>query len=139
MNEAAPEDVCFAEDCSVPLRRWFDRIILYKWNRSYPADLILTSLLQRMGGNWFPLRICGNSHEKITRGGLHEMSKDRLLQVLKTLVAGSSWYYACCWPWAPVPVWVAASGHYCRSRTAHQADSWHMGQAAWRSEHTCNS
>ncbi len=34
---AAPDDVCFAEDGDLPLDR-ADRLILYHWHRQYPAD-----------------------------------------------------------------------------------------------------
>ena len=68
MNEAAPEDVCFAEDCSVAhYEQWIDRIILYKWNRSYPADLHFDIPLAAHGWQLVSTEdFVGNSHEKIT-------------------------------------------------------------------------
>lgn len=68
MNEAAPEDVCFAEDCSVAhYEQWIDRIILYKWNRSYPADLHFDIPLVAHGWHLVSTEdFVGNSHEKIT-------------------------------------------------------------------------
>lgn len=68
MNEAAPEDFCFAEDCSLAqYEQWIDRIILYRWNRRYPADMHFDIPLAEHG--W---KLCqsadfaGSSHEKIT-------------------------------------------------------------------------
>ena len=68
MNEAAPEDVCFAEDCSVAhYEQWIDKIILYKWNRTYPADLHFDIPLAEHGWRLVSTEdFVGNSHEKIT-------------------------------------------------------------------------
>lgn len=68
MNEAAPEDYCFAEDCALEqYEQWIDKIILYKWNRRYPADMYFDIPLAEHG--WHLERtedFVGSSHEKIT-------------------------------------------------------------------------
>ena len=68
MNEAAPEDVCFAEDCSVAhYEQWIDKIILYKWNRTYPADHHFDIPLADHGWRMVSTEdFVGNSHDKIT-------------------------------------------------------------------------
>lgn len=68
MIEAAPEDICFAEDCSVAqYEQWLDKIILYKWNRTYPADLHFDIPLAEHGWRMVSTEdFAGNSHEKIT-------------------------------------------------------------------------
>ena len=66
---AGPEDCCFVEDSRLlPYESKIDRIILYRWNRKYPADLYFDIPLTEHGWRLnesigFP----GNSHEKITR------------------------------------------------------------------------
>ena len=69
LAQAAPGEFCFLEDR--PIRPFLDRVesmVLYHWNRRYPADLFLDldpaalgwSLLGRED---FP----GSSHKKITK------------------------------------------------------------------------
>ena len=69
LAQAAPGEFCFLEDR--PIRPFLDRVesmVLYHWNRRYPADLFLDldpaalgwSLL---GREEFP----GSSHKKITK------------------------------------------------------------------------
>lgn len=66
---AGPEDCCFVENSPLlPYESKIDRIILYRWNRKYPADLYFDISLTEYGWRLtesidFP----GNSHEKITR------------------------------------------------------------------------
>ncbi|MCI8382638.1 MAG: ribonuclease Z [Lachnospiraceae bacterium] len=67
--ESVPEEgLCFWED--IPLRPYEDRvecIVVYSWNRVYPADTFLDIDLQK---DWEVADIKefgGNSHEKITR------------------------------------------------------------------------
>lgn len=66
---AGPGDYCFVEDSPLlPFESKIDRIILYRWNRKYPADLYFDIPLTEHGWRLtdsidFP----GNSHEKITR------------------------------------------------------------------------
>ena len=69
LAKARPGDFCFVEDR--PLRPWLDRIermILYCWNRTYPADRYCD--IDLTVGDWtlrettdFP----GFSHAKITK------------------------------------------------------------------------
>lgn len=69
LNKAEPEDYCFVEND--PLSSWIDRIdtlVIYKWNRDYPADLyfdfsILDSQWKKFSVNDFK----GSSHNKIIR------------------------------------------------------------------------
>ncbi|MET0016465.1 ribonuclease Z [Oscillibacter sp.] len=64
-----PGDYCFVEDSMLlPYESKIDRIIFYRWNRKYPADLYFDIPLTEHGWRLteaidFP----GNSHEKITR------------------------------------------------------------------------
>ena len=56
---------CFAEDFNVN-EEYVDEIIVYKWNRLYPADIYFNINL----GNWTLIETVdfeGSSHEKITR------------------------------------------------------------------------
>lgn len=68
LNEAAPGDYCFVEDASVlPYEKWVEKIILYKWNRSYPADFYFDIPLEEH--SWKLIQttdFTGSSHEKIT-------------------------------------------------------------------------
>lgn len=69
LAKARPGDFCFVEDR--PLRPWLDRIermILYCWNRTYPADRYLDIDPRTEGWRLeerkeFP----GHSHQKITK------------------------------------------------------------------------
>lgn len=66
---AGPGDFCFVEDSALlPYEGKIDRIILYRWNRKYPADLYFDIPLSEHGWRLnesidFP----GNSHKKITQ------------------------------------------------------------------------
>lgn len=68
LNEAAPGDYCFAENVNIlPYENWIEKIILYNWNRKYPADLYFNIPLQEHG--WKLLEttdFVGSSHDKIT-------------------------------------------------------------------------
>ena len=65
LSEAGPEDWVFAENTEyLDYADRIDRIVLFKWNRDYPADVYFS-----FPGDWnmissenFP----GNSHETIT-------------------------------------------------------------------------
>lgn len=66
MQKSGADDYCFAENVSVkPFEDKVKKIILYKWNRVYPADLYFDIDLKK----W---RLAesrdfkGSSHEKIT-------------------------------------------------------------------------
>lgn len=40
LQKASPGEFCFVEDqAMVPFERQLEKIILYQWNRTYPADL----------------------------------------------------------------------------------------------------
>ena len=64
---AGEEDYCFAEDGAVPLDG-VTELIVYRWNRLYPADLYFDVDLQKNG---FSLcsscEFTGSSHDKITK------------------------------------------------------------------------
>lgn len=66
LNEAANNDYCFVENCSLALyEKYIEKIILFKWNRIYPADqyfdINLTSWILSQTNDFM-----GNSHELIT-------------------------------------------------------------------------
>lgn len=66
LEKAGPTDYCFVEDQDIaPYAHQMDRLILFKWNRSYPADVYLTldlSSWRLVETEDFP----GYSHERIT-------------------------------------------------------------------------
>ena len=68
LNEATTGDYCFVEDVRVgDYAQWVERIILFRWNRSYPYDLEFDINLQK--SIWSletKEEFSGNSHEKIT-------------------------------------------------------------------------
>lgn len=68
LTKAAVDDYCFIEDIDVaPYEHLIKEIILYKWNRKYPADLYFTIPLDK--GGWKLSRavdFAGFSHETIT-------------------------------------------------------------------------
>lgn len=67
LEQAGPGEFCFVEDRDLrPFADRLEKLILYRWNRRYPADLYFTIPL----GGWtlerreeFP----GSSHETITK------------------------------------------------------------------------
>lgn len=69
LKEAGEEDACFVED--IPISGFEDEIrtvILYQWNRRYPADRYFP--LELTDGSWELQRteeLKGSSHEKITK------------------------------------------------------------------------
>ena len=69
LNEAVPGDYCLIEDIHVgEFAPWVEKVILFKWNRSYPHDLELDLYLaypawQLVIREEFP----GNSHDKLTK------------------------------------------------------------------------
>lgn len=67
LEKAGDEDLCFAEgDDLTPYVEKIDRIILFKWNRVYPADTYFTLDIS----GWTKEEtedFAGNSHEKITK------------------------------------------------------------------------
>ena len=68
LSNAAPDDICFVEDCHVaPFESQITKIILYKWNRNYPADLYFDIPLTEHGWQLISTKdFAGSSHEKIT-------------------------------------------------------------------------
>lgn len=68
MLEATDGDFCFVEDVDVAqYEKWIEKIIIFRWNRKYPADLHFNIPLS--GGAWKLERtedFIGNSHDKIT-------------------------------------------------------------------------
>lgn len=68
LKNAGPRDFCFVENSDpAPYREKIAGIILYRWNRRYPADIFFdVSLLE--GRNLIErTEFPGSSHEKITR------------------------------------------------------------------------
>ena len=67
LAQAAPGDFCFLEDRSpLPAAERIERLILFRWNRAYPADLRFDLDL----GCWRlteALDFPGSSHDKITQ------------------------------------------------------------------------
>ena len=69
LDKAETGDCCFVENQLLSAyQAKIEQIILYHWNRSYPADLYLDICLP--GSDWH-LQACsefpGSSHEKITK------------------------------------------------------------------------
>ena len=64
-KRAGKNDICFVEDMPISLRR-VDRIIIYRWNRHYPADLYFD---YDMSGYTLVRsdEFVGSSHERITK------------------------------------------------------------------------
>ena len=65
LSASAEGDLCFCEDVDyLAFADQIERIILFQWNRSYPADLYFS-----FPGKWTPAGkrdFAGSSHEKIT-------------------------------------------------------------------------
>lgn len=69
LDAAGEEDFCFSErECLLPFEEKIARLVLYRWNRRYPADFVL-DLLPKEHGLHLARRteFCGKSHEKITK------------------------------------------------------------------------
>ena len=68
MSEAGSGEYCFVEDCDItPYLRWVEKVILYRWNRRYPADQTFSVDLAE--GGWKLVHtedFAGSSHDKIT-------------------------------------------------------------------------
>lgn len=69
LKEAEEEDFCFIEDIQIAgFENKIRTVILYQWNRRYPADRYF--LLDLSDGSWELQRteeLKGSSHEKITK------------------------------------------------------------------------
>lgn len=67
LEQAAQEDYCFVEN--VPLKPYeakIQRLLVFRWNRVYPADLYLDLLPDAQWHLVGQEEFAGNSHEKIT-------------------------------------------------------------------------
>lgn len=67
--QAGKKDWCFTENISpVPYEASISKVLLYNWNRKYPADVRFDMPLEEAG--WKPVDVqefSGHSHEKITK------------------------------------------------------------------------
>ena len=67
LDRAESGDLCFLENLDpAPYAAKLEGLIVYRWNRQYPADLFLTLPLE----DWILERqeeFAGSSHEKITK------------------------------------------------------------------------
>ncbi len=68
-QRAGAEDWCFVENLSLlPYEAEIRKILLYRWNRKYPADLRFDIPLEEHGWKEADVReFAGHSHEKITK------------------------------------------------------------------------
>ena len=67
LSDAGKDDICFVEDAAVPQKEDCKEIIVYNWNRDYPADLYFDR--DRLDGfrKTDVEEFKGISHEKITK------------------------------------------------------------------------
>lgn len=69
LYRAGKNDVCFIEDTDITgFEQQIEKVILYKWNRKYPADRYFP--LDMSDGSWELMRTCemqGSSHERLTK------------------------------------------------------------------------
>lgn len=69
LSKAGEKDVCFVEELPLSLHaNNIHKLIVYKWNRVYPADVYFE--LDLSNGNWINTstsEFAGNSHKKITK------------------------------------------------------------------------
>ena len=67
LDRAGKGELCFVETTDpAPWLERMEGLVLYRWNRRYPADLRFTLPLE----GWTPVRreeFAGSSHEKITK------------------------------------------------------------------------
>lgn len=68
LSEAAAGEFCFVEIQPIgPYANWVEHVIIFRWNRDYPADTFFD--IDVTGSNW---NLChqeefqGNSHDRIT-------------------------------------------------------------------------
>ena len=68
LAQAGPKDFCFVENQHLSsYEAQIDQLILYKWNRSYPADFYFDISLSEHGWHLVSTeKFPGSSHEKIT-------------------------------------------------------------------------
>ena len=68
LENGQPEDCCFVEDRPLlPHLHRISRLVVYKWNRTYPRDTVLDIPLPGPFSLQERSEIAGYSHEKITR------------------------------------------------------------------------
>lgn len=66
LSEATSGEYCFIENCPLnPYEKWIEKIILFKWNRAYPSDVVLDIDLDEWRLSAVE-EFVGNSHDKIT-------------------------------------------------------------------------
>lgn len=67
LNEAAQGDFCFVEDAEIPSTDRIEKVVLFHWNRRYPADRYFTLNLRPNGFKRQKKEdFIGRSHPKIT-------------------------------------------------------------------------
>lgn len=84
LNKAEKRDFCFVENLLVAkYKNHINKIILFKWNRTYPADTYFDISLEKDGWKLKSvLEFKGNSHEKITREEwVNEKQKEKITVV----------------------------------------------------------
>ena len=68
LQEAVEGDYCFVENTTVaPYEKWIEKVIIFKWNRTYPADQYFD--LQLAPEKWRKVKtdeFVGHSHDLIT-------------------------------------------------------------------------
>ncbi|MFA9397618.1 MAG: ribonuclease Z [Clostridiaceae bacterium] len=68
LDKAGSGEYCFVEDSSLLLyEQHIEKLIIYRWNRRYPADLYLDILLEKTWRLIDTKEFKGYSHEKITK------------------------------------------------------------------------
>ena len=68
LKAADKEDFCFTElDDPAPFADKIGNIIVYRWNRNYPADLYFPQSLLKSRKLFEKVDFVGSSHKKITR------------------------------------------------------------------------
>ncbi len=69
LDEADPEDYCFIENKALlPYSDRIDELIIYRWNRTYPADMYLDISPEALSLKLVSTtEFAGSSHEKITK------------------------------------------------------------------------
>ncbi len=65
---AKQDDICFIENFILePYEKCIERLIIYRWNRVYPADVYLDIKLNHGWRMISTTEFSGHSHEKITK------------------------------------------------------------------------
>lgn len=68
LQDAGKGEFCFVEDAALaPVEQRIEKLIIFKWNRTYPADRYFDLKLDQ--GTWHLTQssdFVGNSHKKIT-------------------------------------------------------------------------